>query len=206
MRYSTLALLLMAAAVAPALAQETSPVAQRWDSVVTRLPPDPLGAARILNRTYRRSGIPLLYWPRKDISDSALQGLDIGDGPCGVVALVQSAIIPPPDRRLEGKVVVEIDSTGGTLRRWAVPSNSLPVMLRGDVLVIYLAARDRIDLGLAIREDGHYTVVPAERASGAGPVDCPANRLFPKSAYARCLQLPDRNRGRRILAYQAPCT
>ena len=60
MRYSTLALLLMAAAVAPALAQETSPVAQRWDSVVTRLPPDPLGAARILNRTYRRSGIPLL--------------------------------------------------------------------------------------------------------------------------------------------------
>ncbi len=206
MRYSTLALLLMATAVAPALAQETSPVAQRWDSVVTRLPPDALDAARILNRTYSQSGIPLLYWPKKGISDSALQDLDIGDGPCGAVALVQSPIIPPPDRRLEGEVVVEIDSTGRTLRRWPVPSNSLPVTLRGDLLVIYLPARGRTDLGLAIPEDGHYTVVPAERASGAGPVDCPANRLFPKSAYARCLQLPDRNRGRRLLAYQAPCT
>src|SRR5437016_12681637 len=119
----------MTALVAPSLHQEPSPVAQRWGSVATRLRPDPVGAARILNRTYRRSGIPLLYWPRKDISDSALQGLDIGDGPCGVVALVQSAIIPPPDRRLDGEVVVEIDSTGGTLRRWPVPSNSLPVLL-----------------------------------------------------------------------------
>src|SRR5947199_9118946 len=98
MRYSTLALLLMAAAVAPALAQGTSPVAQRWDSVVTRLPPDPLGAARTLNRTYRRSGIPLLYWPRKDISYSSLPALDLGYGTGAIPAVVQSACIPPPTR------------------------------------------------------------------------------------------------------------
>jgi hypothetical protein len=205
MRVATIALTLIGSWIS-LRAQEPSVLDKSWDSVVAHLPADAANAARILNHTYRGPGIPLLYWPKRGLADSLLRDLDVSDGPCGAIVFVQSPTIPPRDDRLVGEFVAELDSTGRVLRRWTVPSNPSPLALHGDTLWIYLYARDRTDLALAVTAEGRYVAVPSKTTEPEQYAECPPNSVFPNSGYAKCLAFADPPRRKRLIIYEAPCT
>ena len=121
MRLQFVLLAAFSTAAVAARAQEPSTIARTWDSIASGLPADPQDAARVLNQVFRDRGLPLLYWPKEGLPDSVFRDLDIGDGPCGAVAFVESQTIPPRDNRLVGETVAELDSTGRPVRRWPVP-------------------------------------------------------------------------------------
>jgi len=190
----------------PLSAQATSALGRQWDSIVSRLPADAHDVARVLNEVYRTGGLPLVYWPKRDLPDSALRDLDVSDGPCGATVLAQSVTIPPRDNRLIGEQVFELDSAGRVLRRWTVPANSDPLVLREQALWVYLNIPNRSNLALAVTPDGHYSVVPVEVAAQGQETECPPHSMFPNSGYAKCLAFSGGIPRKRVIIYEAPCT
>ena len=200
---SRTALLLAAVALLPSplLTQKPDSVALGWQQLVQRLPQASSAAARMINSTYARSGLPLTYWVKDSVLESGLQELVIYDHPCGSTAFVKAARIPPQDARLEAERIVELNSAGNELRRWYVPVDSWPLGLRGNQLLVNIHAGDRRDVALLVGVDGSYSVVPFEQTGAPEIAECPPYNGFGESAYVRCSRF-----GGRLLVYEGPCT
>ena len=201
MSRSVLLLAAVALLPSPLPAQEPDSVALGWQRLVERLPSVPSAAARMINATYARSGLPLTYWVKDSVLQSGVTELVVYDHPCGTTTFVKAARIPPKDVRLEAERIVELDSAGEEVRRWYVPVDRWPLGLRGNQLLVNMFAGDRRDLALAVSADGSYRVVPFEPTRAPEMVQCPPYRGFGASAYVRCSRF-----GGRMLVYEGPCT
>ncbi len=200
MRQAALALTLILLGSTPSVGQGDT-LATAWQHLASQLPPDPTRAARMINNSYAGRGVPLTFWVRSTVPDSALRGLTVADHPCGTTAFTLAPRLPPKDQRLEGERMAEVDAHGRELRVWPVPVDHWPRAINGDELLLNFPAGDRQDLALAVKPDGRYPIVPLIDAPSSEHVDCPPYRGFGTSAYTRCVRWQTR-----IVVYQGPCT
>jgi hypothetical protein len=185
----------------PTQAQEPKdPIADSWNQLAQRLPVEPSAAARMIQDTYMRRGIPLTYLVNDSLPQGSLRGLVLHNHPCGAVAYVQAIRIPPRDRRFRVEHIAELDSTGREIRRWSVPSDRRPVGLKGEEVIVNLTDF-RANLGLGIRLNGSYRVVPLDQVSTPEIVQCPSHSGSATQADVRCARIANR-----LLIYDAPCT
>lgn len=199
-----------AAAEPPAADGSTPPIVEQWQAFVQQLPQDSVSAAESINNVYATNGIPFSYWVVRGVEPSALSNLNVQPHPCGRVAVVQAATIPPPgDKRVDSDMVYEVDKAGRTIRSWPVPVDHAPDGVDGDELLLPSHASRRKDLSIAVKPDGRYRVVPA-RGNRATPARemCPPHTLLGGSAYAQCMLVRDdaSQQTGRYLVYEAPCS
>ena len=181
-----------------------------WDAFRQHAPHDPTALAHALDRYREAYGLPLSFWPRSNADSSQLTPLHLDDHPCGRSLRAFVRAIPLGHPILEAERVLEIDSAGRELRRWAMPIDRLVSGLRGNELLTpaWLTSQDSLGRTiLAIMPDGRFRGIADTGPGAPEPFDCPPLSDFKGSDYVGCWLVRDLvTRQPRRLAYQGPCT
>lgn len=180
---------------------------------------DAKDAARALESARAAEGLPLPFWAGEGASEDPTVAAIFAEHPCGPIAVAFVATVPahPGKGGLEPELVVEIDDSGGTVRSWSIPADTIVDGVRGEELLVPQSfdgivgrGEDRAPAGvrLAVRPDGAYRVEDA--ADGLPSPEsavCPTLSHWGESSYVRCWTFRDAADGTaRTLAYQGPCT
>jgi hypothetical protein len=153
----------------------------------------------------------LSFWTKENVErDDRI--VKISHHPCGVVAIAKVTQIPSleTDPTLEPERVVEFDSEGTLLRKWATPVDSTPIGIRDDRLLIeiYRNIPNTPNL-LWIGLDGSITPETSEiDTNEPSQTHCDGlGKEFGDSGYANCWLYRDlANNKPRVLGFEGICT
>lgn len=149
----------------------------------------------------------LSFWPGTE-AESDSRVVKLSHHPCGMVAVARVTTMPPlkGDRSLEPEKVVEFSATGQVLRRWATPVDSTPIAIRGDRLLVEVAATEPVRIWIDI--DGKIAPGDSNITAAISPVACKnIFQEFENSAYASCWRYQDLESGNfRILGFEGVCS
>jgi len=182
-------------------ARRINAVANEWDSIETDSSPLGDRTARV-QRFVRRHGALLPFWPADSLSEARRGKMKLTDHPCGesTVALVRR--IPVGHRVLDNEWMYELDASGTVVGRWPVPTDRMPVAVRGDELVVTGPAKDIL---LAVRPNGTFRFRADLPVAPLEPFECPKLAVLSQSDYAACAVFVD-NGVRRRIAFERVCT
>lgn len=146
-------------------AVDDPPVRRRtdWEELEQRLPKTPAAAAAALDDYRRRYGLPLRFYIRADAPPALVAnlGLEEDDEGCGREITVFARRVPLQHAFLGSDPVIETDSAGHILRRWAVPNGSaspeVVVGVSSDEVIVPFSPPDS-GVYLRYKPDGTYRV------------------------------------------------
>jgi hypothetical protein len=127
------------------------------------------------------------------------------------VAIVRVDRMPAPAKQesaLGPELVVELDKSGTTIRRWGMPVDTMVAGVVGDRIIVPLSDAHAGAKALSISSSGALASATIPASAPFGQVRrCPSIKAFEGSSYLRCFEFRDLKSGEvRNIAYQAPCT
>lgn len=146
------------------------------------------------------------FWPGPGAEKDS-RFVDMDDHPCGQVATARVRSMPryskgglfTPER------VLELNTRGKVIRRWAIPVDATPYAIAGDeLLFVDGESLYKVSTTLAVSKlKGHASKLQ----STASSVQCVAPREFAPSAFVGCWQFNDlRSGSKRVLAFEGVCS
>ncbi len=131
---------------------------------------------------------------------------EIDGHPCGGTVTIATSTMPQyvAGADLTPEQVYEISIKGQKLRTWRTPVDTRPVAIDGSRLLVQ---NNRSAYWISTGGNVASTNRVEEPALEASSTTCAADRLFPNSGSAGCVQLKDKKSGKpRIFAYQGVCS
>lgn len=183
-----------------------------WSFEASRLPEDTDAAVAQAKAELETTGLRRSFWPRdpERVSELRGQGLVVSEGPCGPTISAWVKVVPIDDPILAAERALELDAEGAVLAEWALPVNSVVGGIDGDQLLVPFRFSDDSSAAvpsMSIARDGTIGVLAIVPTSDPEPFSCPLLTRYGRSAYLRCMILPDRSsQERRRVAYELPCT
>lgn len=166
-------------------------------------PADRAEAAR-MNSERSSRGLELAFLPTSESVHVDTTRYVIDEHPCGFSVRARLRRIPLRHAVLRPETAVEYAPSGAIRRRWAYPSDMLPVAIEGDALLV---AFPEASTALAVRPDGTFEVFPRLAVPQPRAEPCPRLAAFAESAYASCALIPDAATGEaRRIAYEGVCS
>jgi hypothetical protein len=148
----------------------------------------------------------LRFWPAPG-ADKDPRFVRFDDGPCGQVATARVKSMPRYSKTelFSPERVLELDSRGNVIRRWAIPVDATPYALDGSNLLFEF--NESLFKVTASREISILQDQAVQPASEPEPMQCVTPKEFLPSDYVTCWQFKDRRSGRkRLLAFEGVCT
>jgi hypothetical protein len=125
--------------------------------------------------------------------------------PCGEVVVARVTHMPSlNDPVLRPNLIREVDATGATLERWAVPTDAYPVAVRAEHLLFWVGT----DTKLWVGSDGEIaSVKPGDPSPNDKPQRCPFRVKGLDENTQLCQVLSDRSNGKqRYIVSNVVCT
>jgi hypothetical protein len=178
-----------------------------WTRLAAAAPFASRQQAMLLNGERSRIGLSLEFWLRGDTLPVDTTGLAFSEHPCGMTVTETVRSIAQRSPASEPELVLELDSVGREIRRWAVPVDAEIIGVQGEELLMPLWLPGSQSVSLAVMPSGAFRVLPIMPDDPRVMFECPAIREFAGSGFLACWKLSDaRTREPRRLAYQMPCT
>jgi hypothetical protein len=125
------------------------------------------------------------------------------------VAIVRVDRMPAPAKNespLGPELVVELDKSGTTIRRWGMPVDSIVAGVVGDRIIVPQSGTHAGAKALSISSSGALASTTVPESAGQAR-KCPSIKAFEGSTFLRCFEFRDlRSSEVRNIAYQGPCT
>lgn len=127
------------------------------------------------------------------------------DHPCGSTITIAIARVPTGSEVLRSEHVYEVNSSGESIREWAVPIDRLPIAVSGKDL--FLTHPSNTESLLVVDLAGELSIEPKVERADPNYGSCPDDVDVAESAYLRCVELSDLRTGAtRRLVYEGACT